>query len=46
VRNILAVEKLEEKELLEQYFLEIVYPKDDKIFDRTVEAMEYLTYKA
>jgi len=44
VRNILAIEKLEQKELLEQYFLEIVYPKDDKIFDRTVEAMEYLSY--
>jgi hypothetical protein len=45
VRNVLTIEGLPDKELLEQYFLDIVYPKEDNIFDRAVQAMEYMAWK-
>ena len=42
---MILVEQRKDKTLLEKYFLEIVYPKNEEIVDRSVKCFEMLAYK-
>ena len=45
IRNVILVEQRKEKTLLEKYFLEIVYPKNEETVDRSVKCFEMMAYK-
>ena len=45
IRNVLKVDEKESKEILEKYFLEILYPSSDETIEKSIKCLEMLQYE-
>lgn len=44
IRNVLNVSERPKKEVLEKYFIEILYPNSEQVIDKTIKAVDMLNH--